>query len=101
MKILYPNRKLLKADTKKAESLFGEQSGSRYESTKEQFGTKMFNVDKNATVFNHTKGMDKATNDHRTVFHNIFKLGSDQNNTLISEGDGTMNKSQKMSTLGK
>ena len=80
----------MRTDPKRAESLLGERSGSRYETSKEQFDGKMWSIDRNATVFNHTKGVDKETKDHRMVFHSIFTAGSGANNTAKGEGEGGM-----------
>lgn len=47
----------------------------------------MIKLEKNSTVFNHARGVDKMTNDHRTVFHNIFKGVGSLNNTVLSDND--------------
>ena len=87
LKTLYPNTVLLRTDPKKAESLFKDHYGMRRVDSKEQFDVKMNKLEKNSTVFNHARGVDKMTSDHRAVFHNIFKVGSLSATVTITDID--------------
>ena len=87
LKTLYPNTVLLRTDPKKAESLFKDHYGLRHVDSKEQFDVKMTKLEKNSTVFNHARGVDKMTSDHRTVFHNIFKVGSPNATMTVADID--------------
>ena len=60
----------------------------------------MMTLDRNATVFNHTKGGDKETNDRRKGFHHIFTIGSGTDNAVSGEGEDGMLTSQKRTARG-
>ena len=86
LKMLYPNTTLLRPDPKKAESLFKDLHGLRPNDSNEHLEARMTKRERNPPVFNHARGVDQITKDHRTVFHNIFEAGA-RGNTVLTDSD--------------